>query len=848
MHKAPHRLIWFAGSLLTVLIAAFTVADDSFIEHLAGRLVAYNQQLPREKVYLHTDRETYMPGETIWMKGYLFTGALHTADSTSRVLYVDLVNMTTRKQWLTVNLKADYGYAPGHMILPDSLPAGTYQLRAYTGWMRNFPNEVYTKQLTLFQANEEIKQAPQPNAVDIQFLPEGGNLIAGLPGRVGFKAVDETGKGADIAGFILDAKKDTVVGFETMHLGMGYFSLTPEAGQSYTAYVKRKGEAFKAFPLPAIQTDGYVMMVDNLSHKDNIRVLIAHTKPVSAQTNASLIFQSRGLLVQASKLPLTKRSFWVQIPREKFPEGVGQITLFDETNKQVAERLFFIDHNERLNVTVKPDKASYKPREEVKLDITVTDNTGKPAKGNFSLAVTDTKLAPEADAAPQTMASYLLLESDIKGEIEQPGYYFDPKNDTRNIKLDLLMMIQGWRRFTWPEVLASDYPALNYDVETGLSLSGLAVKPGRQVAKTRRKPGEGEIAPGLVIPDKQAAAKASPNRVKLTVVATGKDSARSFMMGETDDEGHFALFGLELADTTSLFIQATSMKGNNRNYNVTLDAFEPARVMFTKAPFNPILVRREEWAEFVRRTNDYLELEEQIRKNNERMLKEVTVKAKKTEPVDTRRMMYGSADATVKFDQMNTAGAMTILDVIRSRVAGVMISGSGTSATVQIRGAANFQGVIEPLFLIDGMPVDKESALTINVHDVEAVDVLKGASTAMYGSRGGGGVISILLKRGGSGTVNTNYTPIGTLLTKVPGFQPKREFYAPRYDVSKPDHVRPDHRATLHWQPMIAVGESGKASVSFFASDGLTRLRIVTDGATVDGMPGSSREFVEVKR
>ncbi|WP_229201873.1 TonB-dependent receptor plug domain-containing protein [Arsenicibacter rosenii] len=841
-------MIWFAGLAIAVTLVAFKVTDDSFIEHLAGKLVAYNQQLPREKVYLHTDRETYMPGETIWMKGYLVNGALHTTDSTSRVLYVDLIDMNTRKQWMRLNLKADYGYAPGYMALPDSLPAGTYQLRAYTGWMRNFPNEVYTKTLTLFQANEEIKQAAQPNAVDIQFLPEGGNLIAGLAGRVGFKAVDETGKGADIAGFVLDAKKDTIVGFEAMHLGMGYFSLTPEAGQSYTAYVKRKGEAYKAFPLPAVQTDGYVMMVDNLSNKDNIRVLIAHTKPLSAQTNASLIFQSRGLLVQASKLPLTKRSFWVQIPREKFPEGVGQITLFDETNKQVAERLFFVDHKERLNVTVKADKASYKPREEVKLDITVTDNEGKPAKGNFSLAVTDTKLAPEAEAAPQTIASYLLLESDLKGEIEQPGYYFDEKNDTRNIKLDLLMMIQGWRRFTWPEVLSGDYPTLAYDVETGLTLSGQAVKPGRPVARTRRKPGEGEIAPGLLIPDKAASAKASPNKVKLTVVATSKDSTRSFMMGETDDEGHFALFGLAMTDTTNVFIQATSLKGNNRNYNVTLDAFEPAKVMFTKVPFNPIVVRREEWGDFVRRTNEYLELEEQLRKNNERMLKEVTVKAKKLEPTDTRRMMYGAADASVKFDQMNTAGAMTILDVIRSRVAGVMVTGSGTSATVQIRGAANFQGAIEPLFLMDGMPVDKETALTISVQDVEAVDVIKGASTAMYGSRGAGGVIAILLKRGGSGTVNTNYTPMGTLLAKIPGFQPRREFYAPRYDVSKPEHVRPDHRATLHWQPMITVGESGKSSVSFFASDALTRLRIVTEGAAVNGMPGSSREFVEVKR
>jgi hypothetical protein len=330
-------------------------------------------------------------------------------------------------------------------------------------------------------------------------------------------------------------------------------------------------------------------------------------------------------------------------------------------------------------------------------------------------------------------------------------------------------------------------------------------------------------------------------------MTTAKDSTQGFMMGESDDEGRYGVFDLDFTDTTSFLIQATSMKGNNRNYNVTMDAFEPSAITITKVPFNPLLVKREEWAEFIKRTNEYLELEQQIRRNNERMLKEVVVKAKKTEPVDTRRMMYGRADATVKFDQMNTGGAQTILDVIRSRVAGVQVTGTGTSAVVQIRGAANFQGVIEPLFIMDGMPIDKESALTISVQDVEAVDVLKGASTAMFGSQGAGGVIAIIMKRGGSGPYDPNQKALGTLIARLPGYQPVREFYAPRYDVSKPDHLRPDHRATLHWEPMIQVTETGKATVTFFATDAQTKLRVIAEGSSADGMPGSSRHLIDVK-
>lgn len=800
-------------------LVSFTVTDDTFVDKLVERLNAYNQQYPREKVYIQTDRTSYLPGETIWLKGYLVNAANNSADSASHVLYIDLVNSAAKKVVLTANLQAIAGYASGYLNLPDSLSSGTYQFRAYTSWMRNFPNECFTKDITLLRPDQQPAPAlVDPTAFDVQFMPEGGQLVNGLNSRVAFKAIDATGKGIAVSGFVLNTQRDTVIGFSSQHLGMGFFTLVPEAGQTYTAHLRREGGAYKTFSLPAALPQGFVMTVDNVSNKDNVRLFISHTKPIAPETNVTLIAQTRGLLVQAAKVALTKKSFWIQIPKAKFPEGVAQLTLFDETNAPACERLLFIDHNERLNIQVKADKPTYKPREKVTLDLTVTDDEGKPAAANLSMAVTDAHLAPESGLNPQTLTSYLLLASDLTGNIEQPGYYFDEKNKDRLINLDLLLMTQGWRRFTWPEVLASTYPANKYPVEPGLSLTGQVMKLNRQPA----------------------------GKVKLTFMIMAKDSSQSFLMGESEDTGQFAAYGLSFTDSTTVRIQAASLKGNNRNFEVAIDPFVPSKITITKVPFNPLLFQREEWEEFIRRTNEYLDIERQIRRNKEVLLKEVTVKAKKKEPEDSRRNMYGTPDATVKFDQMNTGGAMTILDVIRSRVAGVMVTGSGTSATVQIRGAANFQGIIEPLFLIDGMPVDKSSALTLSVFDVEAVDILKGASTAMYGSRGAGGVISILMKRGGS-NYDPNAKAPGTLITRLIGYQPAREFYAPRYDVAKPEHVRPDYRATLHWQPIIHLDESGKGQVTFFASDAQTKLRIVTEGLTMEGVPGSHRGVIDVK-
>jgi len=294
-----------------------------------------------------------------------------------------------------------------------------------------------------------------------------------------------------------------------------------------------------------------------------------------------------------------------------------------------------------------------------------------------------------------------------------------------------------------------------------------------------------------------------------------------------------------------VLIQGMKGKGN-RDLVITLDQLLTPTVTIAQVPYNPFEFRRDELAEFIKRTNEYLEIERQIRRNGEILLQGVTVRAKRYVERDSRTI-YGTPDATVKFDLNNPAGRQTILDVIQGRVAGVQVTGSGFSARVQIRGAANFSGPIEPLFVLDGMPVDLQTITSISVQDVERVDVLKGASAAIYGSRGGGGVISVLTKRGSPDYDFLNEAAPGTLVAKLPGYSPVREFYAPRYDVkNEMADRRPDYHSTLFWSPMVRTGADGKATVSFFTSDAKTDLRIRVEGATPEGKPGVGQAIVRV--
>lgn len=831
MYAAFPRIVRLFLVVSAGLLVSLHRDDDAFIKQLIDRLQAYNEQRPTEKVYLHTDRETYLTGETIWMKGYLFNGSSHVADTVSRVLYVDLVDPAARKVRLRTQLRATDGYAPGQLSLPDSVPAGTYQLRSYTNFMRNEPEAYFfSKTLTVLRPattapTGSVAQKLAPRLPDVQFLPEGGQLVEGLDGRVAFKAVNASGQPMEVAGFVLDAQKDTVSGFASLHAGMGYFAIKPESGQTYTAFVRLGDGRVAPYPIPAAQARGVVMQVDNLTNKDNIRVYLRHNKAAgSPSATMTLVAHTRGVLVQAAKVPLAKNSSVVLLPKAQFPEGISQLTLFDETTKPVCERLVFINKNEQINIALTPNKTTYKNREKVDLTVTATDASGKPVTANLSVSAVDERLAPQADSNRATITSHLLLSSDLTGTIEQPGYYFDPARKNRVQHLDLLLMTQGWRRFAWADVLTGTIPPIKYPLEQGLSLTGRVVRPNQ---------------------------KDIGGKVKLTFVlarrdSAGKDAGRDFLAGESDEKGNFAAYDLDFTDTTTVLIQGTKGKAN-RDLVISLDQLLTPTVTITRVPYNPFEFRGDELAEFIKRTNEYLEIERQIRRNGEVLLQSVTVRAKRTPERDSR-VIYGQPDATVKFDQNNTAGRTTILDVIQGRVAGVQVTGSGFNARVQIRGAANFGGAIEPLFVVDGMPMDLQGIMSLSVQDVDRVDVLKGASASIYGSRGGGGVISILTKRGSPNYDLTKEAAPGTLIAKLPGYAPLREFYAPRYDVkNEVADRRPDYRTTLLWSPTVRTGTDGKATVSFFTSDAKTTVRIEVEGATTTGMPGVGRGTVRVE-
>ncbi|MDZ7897140.1 MAG: TonB-dependent receptor plug domain-containing protein [Arcicella sp.] len=836
------RKIYYALTGIILFIStAFTFTDEgkSLTEKILSQLEKYRQNTPQEKLYLHFDKPYYMAGETMWFQGYLFDGIGHTIDSISRVVYVDLVNETTGKIITNRTLKCE-GSTHGDIALPDTLEEGVYHIRAYTNYMKNFAEETFFHQdFKVWQGKNKSrlndnKVSKLTQAADVQFFPEGGNSVVGLDCRIGYKAINILGKGVDIQGFVLDSDKDTVVAFQSEHLGMGVFNYTPEAQKTYKAYIKQNDGKYLEFGLPNAYEKGFLMAVDNLSNKEKIKVFISNNSPKPTDKAAELVIvaHQRGSLIFMAKGTDAQKGFSVSIPKNKIlDDGIVQITLIDAQGEPRCERLVFGNQSKQLNLKISSDKTTYKTREKVTVNLEATDSEGKPVEGNFSVAVTDGNQVL-AEQNQENLMTYLLLSSDannlnsgefysnLKGNVEQPAYYFDKNNENANRHLDILMMTQGWRRFIWRDLMANKFPKMDNFLETGLSITGKAIRPNGKIA----------------------------DNVTLTMMLKNGSLNPQFQMGTTDSLGNYGFYGLDFNDSTQVFIQGMK-KGGSKNLDVTIDGQKTSpKVKIIKLPYNPMEFDAKELADFLKKANEAIELEKKLKLSRDtQLLGEVVVKAKKLEEPDARKI-YGRASNTLKVDQILCAGATSVFQMIQGRVAGVQVSPNGNGGySIVIRGISSIQGGNEPLYLLDGMPVDADALASINPCDVDNIDILKGADAAIFGSRAATGVVAILTKRGGSNYDYSQDKAAGVSVQRRVGYYVAREFFAPKYDVAIPDHVRPDFRSTLHWQPNVRTDANGKASLTYWNTDANTKISIIAQGVSKSGRVGAGKSEYLVK-
>ncbi len=825
-------LVPVAGALS--LMAFRQPAEDNPIRVIAEKLGAYYAATLPEKAYLHLDRPAYGTGETIWLSAYVVDALRHRPDTLSKVLHVDLLS-PQRQVVARRTLRLVGGRAAGDIELSDSLAAGTYLLRAYTSWMLNAgPDYVYERRLQVWPASPDqsaseplapisTKTAAKPSGppagkVDVQFFPEGGTLVAGLPATVGIKAQAATGRGATVSGQVLDEQgKPVGTAFAASHAGMGRVSFTPAAGQRYHARVKLPDGTSADYPLPAVQPTGYSLHVADAGDSYTVEARYKGVPGAPVPGPVMLLTEVRGFLVGLIPRPITddgKPVTW-QVSKARYPNGILHLTLFDAQSNVQAERLAFVLNGApALRVVLTPDRAAYAPHDPVHVKVQVQDAAGQPVATRLSVAVAEAGAA-SLDPEAGNVTTNLLLTSDLAGYVENPGYYFQNNTPATTQALDNLLLTQGWRRYVWKQVLGPGRPPLPYAAEQGITLAGRVTGMGQtgiansQLTFIQSKPG------------------------------------RSVLTATTDAEGRFRFTGFPGRDTAVVTLQARRQTGGS-NVIIRPDLGPPT--FGAPLPPLPSLAAAPAVADYLRRSRQQQVQERQNRPEGDIrnvQLANVAVTARKElVPRDDARRLYGAVGSTVVDFANNTSAqsGLSIFQVLQGRVAGLQITGSPPNMSIQIRGAGT------PLFILDGMRVDADAVNTVQSNQVESVEVFKGPEAAIFGNGANGGVIAIYTKRGDKNYRGTEVAASpGLLVVKLPGFYQAKEFYQPRYGAPVLNAPASDaRRLTLYWDPEFSTDTKGQGEFLFYTADGGGNFQISTEGVSLAGDPSQGKASIYV--
>ncbi|NJK98103.1 MAG: TonB-dependent receptor plug domain-containing protein [Bacteroidales bacterium] len=478
----------------SVIFWGFKNAEDPRITKILSQIGLFTQRSNLQKVYVKTDKDKYVTGETIWLNAFLVNAVTLNQEKTSNEIFVDLLdhNNVVRE---SIILRNTDGYAKGDIVLSDSLPDGNYLLVAYSNWMKNFDEayffsktiqivspgfQKYLTQRELTEIKNKTKDYYKSESDKvIQFFPEGGNLVYGLQCRVAFKAANKLGLGVPVTGEIYDDTGNRISRFEAKHAGMGSFLFTPEAGRKYYSKVTFGTNEAAKFELPVPIVNGYSLMV-NANAGDQIRINIQSNNGNQADEKDNdiiILGQSRGEVKYMSKAVYKGKPINLNIPKKSFPAGIAQITLFNGKGEPACERLVFIHPKEVASLT-KMEVNKTENSNDIVYAINLKKADGSPSGGNLSFSVSEN--LDQKFSWRENILSNILLTSDLKGRVENAYEYFDESNPEAALNLDYVMMVNGWRRFVWKEILTGQFQALLYPPSEGLGKD--------EIVTTRLKP------------------------------------------------------------------------------------------------------------------------------------------------------------------------------------------------------------------------------------------------------------------------------------------------------------------------------------------------------------------------
>ena len=770
----------------------------------------YGTNFPQEKIHIHFDKESYLPGETIWFKAYLFEENLPTERSTNFYAAIyDEQGKLIKQQVSPVFM----GSSDGHFDIPDSLKSRQLICRAYTSWMLNFDTSIlFSQAIKIISTKEQTGNTVLNKTVSLSFFPEGGNIIDGTVNTIAFKANYNNGLPFLINGIL--KKQETgemVMPLVVEHDGMGRFDIDIQPGDKYYAEwldnngtkqqtwlpeAKAKGLSLKL----TIQKDKLYFNLVNKTGNDSLHVLMYMYQKVFYKSNLKI----------AATEPFTG-----MVPINSLPTGTMQLTVFDANWQPVAERVAFINNNNfTINAAVNTKEISTKKRGKNSIEILVADTI--PA--NMSLSISDADMNNEV--SENTILSNFLLKGDIKGYVHNPAFYFTNNTDaTLKNKLDLVMLTHGWRRYNWADMMVQKMLSINIAADNYLSVYG-------QVGK-------------------EALNKMEKDEPVNLIVKTA-DSTNTFYSVVPDKAGFIKQNGLVFFDSARIYFTFNKSKLLNKQLAFSKSNFTLTQP-FTINNYTNYLLPDTAGTVY----NQNISLFNYYKSNNgiysfntEKTMQGVVVKAGgrrnwQNDPLVKLDERYASGlfsgGANVfSLDVLHDEKAWTKFDFysyIRNVIPGLLIGNfnlaSGRSLSYRDKSV---------LVYIDEHEMTTSDLENLSLSQIAYIKFI--GSFIGKGPEDGGGAINPAISvytRKGDDLIDHSPKETDINMVRVAGYTPIKEFYSPDYAQSNTT-TGTDARTTLLWIPYILTDKlNRKVHITFYNNDFTKKMRIVLEGINDEG-------------
>ena len=784
------------GLLIFILNGSLIYAQNQLTDNFRQQFDNYQSETPQEKLFVHTDKTFYLAGETVWFKIYAVDASFHKPITISSISYIEILNKDL-KPVVQSKVSMLNGNGNGSVSLPGFLATGNYILRAYTNWMKNFsPDFYYEHTLHIVNTLKLSAVIPSPKlSSSIQFFPEGGNVVFGISGKIAFKAADAEGRGLLCRGVIINQNNDTIARFQSTHNGMGNFQLKPEKNTSYYALVRLNDSSVKQ-KLPDAVDHGFLMTVTE-EETGKLKILVNAT-PDFSNLPVYLITQTRQVIKNAQAGVITNGETVFIVNKKDLGDGISSITLFNQSRQPVCERLVFKRPTETFTIQAKADQTVYNTRNPIRIDLSTNGSNNQPLSGNLSLSVfmiDSLQHIPE-----QSIVTYLYLNSDLKGRIESPEYYFSNADKTTDEALDNLLLTQGWRRFKWNDVMDSKKPNFEFLPEF-----------------------EGPVVNGKII-NKLTGMPVSSASAWLSI--PGDDYAFSSATSDAQGVIHFGF--KDIYKNNALVVQPALLKDSFNRIDIT-NAYSDK---YSSTSVRSLALSKSQETVLVNRS--------------------ISNQVENTYGVDRKRQyvkfnrdttsFYGRPDKQYNLDDFTRFQTMD--EVMREFIEDVRIRKEGDKYNFKVRNRLfNTYFEDDPLILLDGIPVsDASKIITLDPLKIKRVEVV--THNYYLGSSAFAGIVNV---KSYSGEIGATQIDPNSLVVEYDGLQQKREFYSPQYASREAaDSHMPDFRNVLYWAPQITTGPDGKSQLLFYSSDLKGKFAVVIQGMTAEGIPGKTTAQFEV--